>query len=108
MPGGDGTGPLGMGSRTGRGAGICNGFSTPGYANPVGGRGFFGSRRGQRNMYYATGLPRWSRYNQVNYPQYGYTKEDELNALKNEAKYMNQNIEDINKRIQELESQKDS
>ena len=31
MPGGDQTGPLGFGRMTGRGAGYCAGYSTPGY-----------------------------------------------------------------------------
>lgn len=40
MPRGDGTGPQGMGSMTGRGLGQCAGYSAPGFANPVGsGRG---------------------------------------------------------------------
>ena len=30
MPGGDGTGPMGMGPMTGRGAGYCAGFAAPG------------------------------------------------------------------------------
>jgi hypothetical protein len=33
MPRGDGTGPMGMGQMTGRGAGYCAGFTAPGYAN---------------------------------------------------------------------------
>lgn len=33
MPRGDGTGPAGMGPRTGRGAGYCAGYSSPGFAN---------------------------------------------------------------------------
>ena len=40
MPGGDRTGPRGMGAMTGRAAGYCAGFGVPGYANPVIGRGF--------------------------------------------------------------------
>ena len=36
MPRGDGTGPMGMGSMTGRSAGYCAGSSMPGYANPKG------------------------------------------------------------------------
>lgn len=41
MPAGDRTGPNGMGAMTGRGAGICAGFATPGYMNTgrVAGRG---------------------------------------------------------------------
>ena len=42
MPGGDRTGPAGMGPMTGRGAGYCAGYSVPGYANPIAGRGFGG------------------------------------------------------------------
>ena len=33
MPRGDGTGPMGMGPMTGRGAGYCAGFGAPGYMN---------------------------------------------------------------------------
>ena len=46
MPRGDGTGPLGAGPMTGRGAGYCTGYAAPGYVNsgygcfrPGGGRG---------------------------------------------------------------------
>jgi predicted Fe-Mo cluster-binding NifX family protein len=39
MPRGDGTGPMGMGARTGRAAGYCAGSEMPGYAHPVPGRG---------------------------------------------------------------------
>jgi len=77
MPGGDGTGPLGMGPMTGRAAGFCAGYSMPGYANPISGRGGFGfgrgwgrgwfgggrgRGRGWRNWYGATGLPGWAGY----------------------------------------------
>ena len=40
MPRGDRTGPNGMGPRTGRGAGFCNGFDRPGYMNGGAGTGF--------------------------------------------------------------------
>jgi len=39
MPGRDRTGPVGMGSRTGKGMGVCAGASDPGYASPPQGRG---------------------------------------------------------------------
>ena len=47
MPGGDRTGPRGMGPMTGRAAGYCAGFAEPGYvdAGPTMGRGR-GYRRG--------------------------------------------------------------
>ena len=43
MPGGDGTGPWGMGPRSGRRAGFCSGYGIPGFMNrqiwpPFGGR----------------------------------------------------------------------
>lgn len=45
MPRGDGTGPMGQGPMTGRGAGFCAGFSTPGFANSTSSLGM-GFRRG--------------------------------------------------------------
>ncbi len=39
MPGGDGTGPMGQGSKTGRALGPCAGQPTPGYMNELPGRG---------------------------------------------------------------------
>ena len=58
MPGGDGTGPLGQGSMTGRGAGFCAGYDVGGYANPGlrfgRGRGFGrGMGRGWRRFGFA-------------------------------------------------------
>ena len=61
MPRGDGTGPMGMGPMTGRGAGFCAGFAVPGYANPIGYGFGFGRGRGFSRMFYATGLARWAR-----------------------------------------------
>jgi len=37
-----------MGPMTGRAAGFCAGYSVPGYANPILGRGWFGRGRGWR------------------------------------------------------------
>lgn len=85
MPAGNGTGPAGLGPMTGRAVGYCAGYSIPGYANPIRGRGFYGygtgtgfygfgrrigfygrgrgrrgGGRGWRNQYYAAGLPYWA------------------------------------------------
>ena len=46
MPGGDRTGPQGLGPRTGRRAGYCMGYGVPGYMNPGRGMGF-GMGRGR-------------------------------------------------------------
>ena len=51
MPGGDGTGPGGMGPMTGRAAGYCAGYSAPGYMNPIAGRGYGGWGRGGGGRY---------------------------------------------------------
>ena len=51
MPRGDRTGPMGMGSSTGRGAGFCSGAGVPGFANPAAGSGVgtgFGRSRNLR------------------------------------------------------------
>jgi hypothetical protein len=47
MPKGDRTGPMGTGAMSGRAAGICAGFSMPGYARPMnaGGAGMRAGRR---------------------------------------------------------------
>ncbi len=47
MPGGDGTGPRGMGPMTGRGAGYCAEYNM-GSANPMPRRGVFARGRGFR------------------------------------------------------------
>jgi len=47
MPRGDGTGPGGQGSMTGRGMGYCAGYNSPGYMNGGYGQGRgFGRGRG--------------------------------------------------------------
>ncbi len=48
MPAGDRTGPNGLGPRTGRGAGLCNGNNVGGFANrtPRAGRGPCGGGMG--------------------------------------------------------------
>lgn len=125
MPGGDRTGPAGMGPMTGRAAGFCAGYGVPGYTNPVGGRGFRGrggawgrgGGRGRRNGYYATGLPGWARAGR-GWPARGgaagaplapdLTAGQEIDALKNQAEYLGDALSEINKRIEALESQKNN
>jgi len=121
MPAGDGTGPAGMGPMTGRAAGYCAGYTVPGYMNPIPGRGYFGrgfggGGWGRRNMFYATGLTGWQR-GVVGYPPissgipYGapfqptVTSEQELDSLKGQAKYFEDLLEGIQKRMEELEKE---
>jgi len=121
MPGGDGTGPAGMGPMTGRAAGYCAGYAAPGYMNPAGGRGFGaygrgrGGGRGRRNWFGATGMPGWQRA-AVGMPAYGVpfgqapvgpapTPQQELDALKNQAQYFQDAMADIQQRIEQLEAE---
>jgi len=120
MPFGDRTGPAGLGPMTGRAAGYCAGYPVPGYMNPIPGRGYFGrgfggGGWGRRNLFYATGLTGWQRAS-LGYPAGGVypygapvpptiTKEQELEALKNQAGYFEETLGEIRKRIEELEAQ---
>jgi len=63
---GDRTGPMCQGQMTGRDAGYCAGFNSPGYLNRGPGFGFGprlgrGGGRGCRHWFYATGLTGWQR-----------------------------------------------
>ncbi len=99
MPRGDGTGPMGMGPMTGRSAGFCAGFAAPGYANPAGFKGCFGRGRGFRQMFHATGLPRWARFgSQSGYGTY-VPDADEKEFLKNQAKVLENQLQDVKKRL---------
>ena len=131
MPGGDGTGPVGMGPMTGRAAGYCAGYSAPGYVNPVPRAGWSGFGYGKgwgrgRGRGWGRG---WGRgfgwrggfYSAYDYPGYGYpgyaygypsvpemTSQQEAEMLKEQAKAMQDDISSINERIKELESAKKS
>lgn len=111
MPGGDGTGPMGMGSMTGRAAGFCAGYGVPGFANPVGGRGreFWGRGRGGgwgrgRGFGFGMGQPWQAPMGPVYGPAapVAPTREQEMETLKQQASYFQGALADINKRIDEL------
>ncbi len=61
MPGGDGTGPMGMGSMTGWGCGPCRraGWSGGGRGYRQPGIGFGRGGNGWRHRFWATGQPGW-------------------------------------------------
>ena len=103
MPRGNGTGPMGAGPMTGRGAGYCAGFATPGFANQAGygglGRGMGMGRGGRggmgfgfRNRFYA---PETMQAPAINPDQ-------EKEYLANEAKALKNDLEAIAKRLDEL------
>ena len=115
MPGGDRTGPRGMGPMTGRGLGYCAGYSSPAYSAPGyaggrgwGGGGWGGGGRGWRHWYYATGLPGWARAGYSpgwTYPPYQQPmpEEQETELLRNQAEALGRELEAITKRLEELE-----
>jgi len=131
MPGGDGTGPGGMGPMTGRAAGYCAGYSVPGFTNPIPGRGFrgggggwgFGRGRGWGRGFGmglpASGMAPGTPYGSYNAPYgatsvvapYGtpwagqMTPQQELDGLKGQAEYFEDVLDGIQKRIGELEAE---
>ncbi len=115
MPGGDRTGPTGMGPRTGRATGYCSGYSAPGSLNPVRGRGFgpgfgrgFGFRGGRGRRWggrFRAGYGYGAFYAGPYYPP-APTVQQDLDALQDEARYLEDALEGIRKRIAELEAEK--
>ena len=112
MPGGDRTGPMGVGPMTGRAAGYCAGYDVPGYMNPMPGRGFgagWGGGWGRgwrwRNWYRATGLPGWARFGYGPAWSAPATREQEAEALKGQAKWLQEQLDAINQHIAELEQE---
>mgnify|MGYP001344826131 CR=1 FL=1 len=102
-----------MGPMTGRAAGYCAGFDMPGFMNPIPGRGMGsgwgrgrGRGRGWRHGYLATGLPGWARWS---WPlAYGAAPvpgaPQETDALKAQAANLEKALDEIRKRITELET----
>jgi len=117
MPGGDGTGPAGMGPMSGRAAGFCAGFGVPGYRNAAPGRGARGwgggGGRGWRHWFHATGLTGWQRaaYAPAAFGGTAYAApvapamagEQEIEMLKGQADYFGNALDAIQRRIEELE-----
>lgn len=119
MPGGDRTGPLGWGPMTGRAAGYCAGYPVPGFMNPVGGRGYgfgFGFGRG-----FGLRGGRGGRWGAVPYAGYGFgtpyaapyaapytappTRAEQLEVLQSQAEHFEKSLNEIKKRIAELEAE---
>ena len=108
MPGLDRSGPEGVGPMTGGGRGRCNpaaleygaGFAGGYYARGGGrGRGFRGG--------YSNGFGIRRRFAWNSQPAYGAAlpvdETSELNMLKAEADYMKNTLDQINRRVEELE-----
>ncbi len=116
MPRGDGTGPMGMGSMTGRGAGFCAGIGQPGFrtAGPRCGMGFgrgFGRGLG-RGAGWRIGGHRGAVSRNPNPVAYAgswdarqVTREEELAYLRNQAGVLKEELDAISGRMRDLEGE---
>jgi hypothetical protein len=119
MPSGDRTGPSGQGPLSGRRLGYCSGYDTPGYRKGPGagmGRGSgFGRGRGfGRGMARGGGHGRgWDYCMPYHEGFHSYplaspmSREDEISFLKSEADALKRSQKDIEKRLADLEKEKE-
>lgn len=104
MPGGDRTGPLGLGPMTGRGAGFCAGNPNPGYAYSRFGRRF-GRGRGFGHGFWGRGRRFWyGEFNDIPYVQP--TKQEQKNYLEELLKNLEEELKIVKQRIQDLSKEK--
>jgi hypothetical protein len=119
MPGGDRTGPLGLGPMTGRRAGLCAGYPTPGYLNPAFGPGWFGvgrggfPRGGGRGRAFGGGRGWGWRSGFYGYPSYAPpypqpTAGEEKEILQDELAALEEEMKAIKTRMSELEKPEES
>jgi hypothetical protein len=108
MPRGDRTGPQGYGPMTGRGVGYCAGRHGPGYVNPAYGWGR-GWGRGWRHRHWARfGYgpgPAWDvppAYGPYAQPP---TREDEAAYLRDQADWLQEQLNAVQARLDELEQE---
>ena len=99
MPRCNGMGPNRMGPMSGRAPGYCAGRGIPDCLIPVSGRG---PGRGNRNMFFATGLTGWQRA-AVGLGGVAMSREEELAGLHSEVEAMEEAKKAAQERIAELE-----
>ncbi len=123
MPRGNGTGPMGMGPMTGRGAGYCAGFGQPGYGTPGPGRGIAFGRGCGRGFGRGFGWRAWG-YRGAGFrnPEQGavapgasayagpwgarqVTREEELDYLRGQAGMLKEELDAISGRMRDLEGE---
>jgi hypothetical protein len=129
MPRGDRTGPLGLGSMTGRGLGYCAGYATPGFTKGYFGQGL-GFRRGFRRglgrgfglgfrgYYPSIGFTPPPTYQNIPPYQMPYgasvpylpptiiTKEEQLKILADQKEFLEKQIADLTEEIKKIEEEK--
>lgn len=119
MPRGDGTGPWGQGSKTGRGLGYCSGYTAPGNTNGPGmglARGFGRGRRTTygRGLAWRRGGGGFGRNWDVRTPPYApnvftppiyeppMTPEVQVKMLKQEKEYLESEVKNITSALEEI------
>ena len=118
MPGFDGTGPSGMGPRTGGGRGFCSPGAGPNYVTRGAGRGGIPWGGGRGRAWGGGRGRRWygpAGYNFYAAPSYGayepYAEpsvEQEMEFLRNQSSLLEQELEQIRKRLDGLSSEEDA
>ena len=113
MPRGDRSGPNGMGSMTGRGAGFCNGFNAPGYMNSGAGFGYgMGRGRGFGGGHYGYGAGYGAGrgyglaaapYTVPMAPVAGYSKETEKGYIENEVSLLKNQLKTLESRLSDMQ-----
>lgn len=99
MPGRNGTGPMGLGAMTGRGAGYCSGSGMPGYGA---GRRFSGGMGSRRRFHAVDQNVFMMRGDQQGY--YGTPNSAlEKQALENQIEVLQNELDSIRKRLSEME-----
>jgi len=115
MPGFDGTGPVGSGPMTGRGAGYCAGFARSGYRRDPGfGSGLAfrpGFGRGlafRRGAGYGRGAGRMfaGPVNWVTPQANGISEKEEINYLNDTASALENELNAVRERLNELQNEK--
>lgn len=106
MPGGNGTGPMGAGPMTGRGAGYCANFATPGFATPArGGRFGRGMGMGMARNGRGGGFGFRNRFYAQTPVQQPVNTGQEKDYLTHEAKALEEELAAVKKRLNELENE---
>ena len=102
MPRGDGTGPMGNGPMTGRGAGFCAGVGMPGATSAMGRFGGFGCRRGVGGGMRGAGMQARNRFMAQPYGEVGVTTTNEKEWLSRQMNALETQLQQVKQRLGKL------
>ncbi|MDD4370764.1 MAG: hypothetical protein EOM05_10655 [Clostridia bacterium] len=98
MPRRDGTGPMGIGAMTGRGAGYCNPAMNATLDNQPIYFGGYGCRRGNRRQFCVAGAPGYPRNNYLQ----NSVEMDEKTLLSNQETLLENQLKQIKDRLSKI------